>query len=295
MLRICYCIILSIMNRSIFLYDYWREKSSQLKQKFLNSDPFSHVIFDDFLPVAVAEKLLLEFPHPNIEKWNHYYHFNTKKLASKDLSGFGAVTQELIGELNSASFLKFLEEVSGIKGLIADKDLEGGGLHQIEQGGYLNIHADFTVHPHNHNWKRRLNLIIYLNKDWKEGYGGHIEFWKKDMKTCAVKVLPIFNKAVLFATDKDSFHGHPEPLNCPLGNSRKSIALYYFTLEINPEMNSTNFKSRPSDSFYKSVAIYIDKKMLRVYDLSKRIFGFDDKTATKILKFLHRSKSKPPS
>ena len=96
------------------------------------------------------------------------------------------------------------------------------------RGGRLGIHADFNRHPR-FDLDRRLNLLVYLNKDWREEYGGHLELWNRGMTHCEVKILPVFNRVVLFSTTDFTYHGHPDPLACPEGMTRKSLALYYYT------------------------------------------------------------------
>ena len=133
---------------------------------------------------------------------------------------------------------------------MSDPHLEGGGLHEIKSGGVLKIHTDFNRHPFL-NLDRRINVLIYLNKNWLESYGGHLEFWNKDMSKCEKKISPSFNTIAIFSTTDFSNHGHPNPLNCPKEISRKSIALYYFSsgrpkneiLETHTK-NRTYFKSR---------------------------------------------------
>ncbi len=155
-----------------------------------------------------------------------------------------------------------MSRLIGVDGLIADPSLEGGGLHQSTTGGFLNIHADFTVHPHNRKWQRRANILLYLNDDWKPEYGGDLELWSADMKECVEKVAPVANRVLIFTTDGTSFHGHPEPMPCPEGVARRSLALYYFTLEEDPVVRSTEYRARPGDGFH-SVMIYADKQLLR--------------------------------
>ena len=130
--------------------------------------------------------------------------------------------------MNSHPVLQFLEKLTGIGGLIPDPSFAGGGCHQIEPGGKLQVHVDFNkLQPA--NLDRRINLLIYLNKDWKEEYGGHFELWDAEGKACVKRVLPLFNRCVVFSTTQTSYHGHPHPLTCPEGWTRKSIALYYYT------------------------------------------------------------------
>jgi Rps23 Pro-64 3,4-dihydroxylase Tpa1-like proline 4-hydroxylase len=124
--------------------------------------------------------------------------------------------------------LGFLQELTGIEGLIPDPYFIGGGLHQIMPGGFLEVHADFNRHT-KLKLDRRLNVLLYLNHDWKEEYGGHFELWNKDMSAMVHKILPLFNRMAMFSTTSTSFHGNPTPVACPPGGSRKSIAVYYYT------------------------------------------------------------------
>jgi hypothetical protein len=139
---------------------------------------------------------------------------------------FGKFTRDLLREFNSPGCLQFLETLTGIGNLMPDPYFEGGGLHQIEPGGFLKVHADFNWHPRL-RLDRRLNLIVYLNQDWREEYNGHLELWDRSMSLAVRKVLPVFNRAVVFSTTSWAYHGHPEKLACPPGQTRKSLALYY--------------------------------------------------------------------
>jgi len=178
-----------------------------------------------------------------------------------------------------------LSELTGIEGLIADEGMEGGGLHQSLRGGYLNVHADFTVHPLHPTWRRRVNLLLYLNERWPPEYGGALELWSKDMRRCVSKIEPLGNRAVIFNTESDSFHGHPDPLQCPAGESRKSLALYYFTVESRPMVRSTEYRARPGEG-WRAVPIYLDKQLLRMYDRTKRSLGLSDARLDRWLRHL---------
>ena len=126
--------------------------------------------------------------------------------------------------------MAFLEKLTGIAGLIPDPHLRGGGLHEIRRGGSLGVHADFNFYKRL-NLFRRLNLLLYLNENWSEEWGGHLELWDRTGKRCMQRIAPIFNRAVIFDTSNFSYHGHPHPLECPDNRSRKSLALYYYTVE----------------------------------------------------------------
>jgi 2OG-Fe(II) oxygenase superfamily len=225
--------------------------SSALREVYASNQPFPHVVLDNFLDdPAILDAILEEFPKPGQIKWQTFDKKTEVKLANRDESQMGAVTRHLLHQLNSSAFCGFLEDLTGIQGIIPDPHFEGGGLHQIQKGGLLKIHADFNWHERL-RLDRRINAIIYLNKNWKEEYGGHLELWKTDMSACGQKVLPIFNRMVIFSTTSDSYHGHPEPLTCPEGWTRKSLALYYYSngRPASEKRNShtTIFQARPHE------------------------------------------------
>jgi Rps23 Pro-64 3,4-dihydroxylase Tpa1-like proline 4-hydroxylase len=143
-----------------------------------------------------------------------------------------------------------LGQLTGIDDLIVDAQLLGGGVHLVKPGGVLRVHADFRRHL-SYNLERRLNLLLYMNPDWREEYGGHLELWDREMKTCVERVLPIANRCVVFNTTDDSYHGHPRPLACPEGMLRCSIALYYYTADrpnqVDGRVHSTAWQLLPEE------------------------------------------------
>ena len=215
-------------------------------QKFQEAKPFPHLVLPDFEVGYIAEELAKNFPTPDSIPWYHYDNPLEKKLAMDRLEVLPEPHASALRRFNSPVMLEWLRRVTGIEGLIPDNSYRGGGCHQILPGGKLDIHEDFNVHPIT-GLHRRLNAILFLNKDWKEEYGGHLELWNKEMTEPVVRILPTFNTLVVFATDCDSYHGHPEPLTCPEGMTRKSMAAYYYTKPINEKAHSTIYKRRPQD------------------------------------------------
>lgn len=210
--------------------------------------PFPHVVLDNLFPDEVLENILKEFPQ-NTEEWNTYSDTKQdKKFSCEDVDRMGPHTRQFLYECNSSLFIGFLELLTGITGLIPDPHYRGGGMHQTIHGGHLGIHADFNIYKRLGLY-RRINMIIYLNKDWNESYGGALELWNHDMTVCEKSIPPVFNKTVIFNTDAHSYHGHPDPLNTPEDVSRKSLALYYYTSyrseSIAKKAHTTIFKKRP--------------------------------------------------
>lgn len=222
--------------------------AESLRVEYSQGDPFPHIVIDGFLPEPILHRVLEEFPDAAHSLWERRATKNSLKLSCNNLDDLGTNTQLVLEQLNSRTMLRFLERLTGIEHLIPDALFEGGGLHQILPGGFLKIHTDFNKHPE-WNLDRRLNAILFLNQDWSEDYGGHFELWDRTMTACRRKVLPVFNRLVVFSTNETSYHGHPDPLRCPSGMSRKSIATYYYT-NGRPDddripAHSTIYKPRP--------------------------------------------------
>ena len=228
-----------------------KEISQSKKKEYINAAPFPHIVLDNFFKDSILDIVLKEFPN-NLDKVG--YQFKTKveqkKYTLNKSSLLSDNTNNFINFLNSQIFLEFIQELTDIKEkLQADPYLEGGGLHELRNDGFLNIHADFNKHP-SLNLDRRLNVLIYLNRNWQEEFGGNLELWDKNMTICKKKIIPIFNRMVIFSTTDFSYHGNPDKIKCSVGESRKSIAMYYYsngrpTNEKKLGNHSTIFRKRP--------------------------------------------------
>jgi hypothetical protein len=276
----------------VFPYERWTAQLPALHSRYNSAGPFPHIVLDDFASAPFLDECVGAFPSPKSAEWVAYKHVNEKKQAITEKGRIQPVLQSMVDAFQSPRFVEFLGGLTGIQGLLADEAMEGGGLHQVERGGYLNIHADFTVHPKKLHWRRQVNLILYLNKDWQDVYGGHLELWDPGMTKCWHKIAPVFNRAVIFNTYSDAFHGHPDPLECPEETSRKSLALYYFTEEAKPLVRSTEYRARPGDR--GKALIYLDNLALRAYGIAKRRLGISDRTIGRVLKVVDRVRGRPP-
>ena len=273
--------------------DQLEQNVERMRADYQSAAPYPHIVIDDFIEPGAIKSAIEEFPPLEPERWNNYLHINERKFSNTDPSTWGPTLRRILDELNSPRFVQFVGNLLGVDNLIPDPSLEGGGLHQSERDGFLNIHTDFTVHPHNRTWQRRANILLYLNEDWKPEYGGDLELWSADMKECVKKVSPIANRVLIFTTDAISFHGHPEPTRCPEGMARRSMALYYFTIEDDPLVRSTDYRSRPGDGA-RGILIFADKQMLRAYDWAKRHLGISDQFASRLLAYRDRFRRKDP-
>jgi len=199
-------------------------------QSYRDASPFPHVVIDKFLDPDLLRRVADEFSALDRATWHQTANPLERKSSNETEATFGPLTRRVFAALNSGAFLTFLEQLTGIEGLIADPHLRGGGLHEIRRGGLLGVHADFNHYKRLNVW-RRLNLLVYLNTEWDGSWGGHLELWDRDGKACVERIAPTFNRAVIFDTSNRSYHGHPHPLDCPEHQSRKSLALYYYTVD----------------------------------------------------------------
>jgi Rps23 Pro-64 3,4-dihydroxylase Tpa1-like proline 4-hydroxylase len=195
---------------------------------YRHAEPFPSIVIDDFVPLSVTDRCVAEFPSRE-EAWDLYTDAgNSLKLAISDQTRMGPFTRQLIAEFNGGVMIDFLEQLTGIDGLVPDPHLVGGGMHQLNPGGFLKVHADFNLHERL-KLDRRINVLLYLNRDWRDEYGGHLELWTADMGRCARRIAPIAGRIVVFNTTDTSFHGNPSPVACPEGMARRSLAFYYYT------------------------------------------------------------------
>jgi Rps23 Pro-64 3,4-dihydroxylase Tpa1-like proline 4-hydroxylase len=221
---------------TILDYDYLRTAMAERSEDYQNADPFPHIAVDNFLPASVVDRIHPLFPAPRVRAGQEDRSQDMsdgapaqfrKRWISREQAVDVAI-RRIYWELNSGPFIQILEQMSGIDNLLPDPFLMGGGIHQTEPGGFLRMHADFNRHP-KLKLDRRLNLLIYFNRDWPEEYGGHLELWSQDMGRCVKEIAPTAGRCVIFSTTSRSWHGHPRPLACPQGDTRKSLALYYYT------------------------------------------------------------------
>jgi hypothetical protein len=208
--------------------------TDELRQKFQTARPFKHVIIEDFFVEDFCELLLSQFPDFKDKDAVDENQALGKKAVVQSVKKIGSAYNTLDQMVQSDAFLQLVSEITGIKNLLYDPHYIGGGTHNNLDGQELDPHVDFTHHPITSH-HRRLNLIVYLNKEWHKAWGGHIEFHKNPRlhpdQDDIISVKPLFNRAVIFETNNISWHGFPQ-INLPQNKkhlSRKSFALYYYT------------------------------------------------------------------
>ena len=241
----------------------------ELRPSFHNKKPFKYVVFEGFFLPEKGQEILENYPGILDGVWDGTTYIDQRNKYQKTKFETATLFDRVFKELNSDEFTKWLTNLTGIEDIIADPTLLGGGLHQSINGAYLNVHIDYNLH-HNTKQHRRLNVLVYMNPEWREDFGGQLELWdfSGDRERCLESVAPTFNRAVIFETNEISFHGHPKPLRTPEHLTRKSIATYYYTdtrpqAEIAPEHNTiyvnTEGSSGQARRFSSGVRAFLER------------------------------------
>jgi Rps23 Pro-64 3,4-dihydroxylase Tpa1-like proline 4-hydroxylase len=243
-------------------FGHWINKIDNLKSQFVTAEPFQHIIIDDFLNDKYIEKLTELFPN-DYEKWHKYenpievkYAFDNINILSEDLKNYFYI-------LSTKMFIDKIQKLTGINDLEYDEYLHGAGLHSHTTNGRLSIHLDYEKHPYSGK-ERRINIILFLSKEWKNEWNGANELWDKDISKCVVKTNVKFNRAIIFKTNDISWHGVPEKILCPNNIYRNSLAYYYVsplnTIKSDNEYRQkAKYAKRPNDKY--------DENMEKLYKI----------------------------
>lgn len=202
---------------------------------FEDTQPFPHVVWDDFWDDETLGEILAEWPADDDERWENMATKNVIKSTVFEREKCGPDTQGFYEFLEDRDWIRSLEKLSDLHGLV----LGYAGLHYIKPGGYMKMHSDFNWHPQL-NLMRTLNVNIYLNKDWEPEHKGELELWNADMTECVQKIPPLYNRTVIMKCSETAFHGHPDPQY----GYRKSFAAYYFSPGKPENVHGTIYRKR---------------------------------------------------
>ena len=207
----------------------------KLANVYASNIPFPHIVLKNLWDESQLSLVAQECQ--SCTDWDEEKQFvgATGKRSFSTIAKLPVNVRMLINFCNSPVFLSELEILTGEDGLIPDPYLYGGGIHSTLNNGFLKLHTDFNWHQRLKLY-RRLNVLIYLNKEWNKSWGGELELAvsRNGKLSSELYITPDFNKTVIFTTTDKSFHGHPDPMKLPAGVSRNSIALYYY-LSVKPE------------------------------------------------------------
>ena len=204
---------------------------NNLSQSFLESKPFNHIVIDNFFVDSFARNIFDDMPEYEENSDAKYDNPVEKKRTVQNWTKFPKNIYKAATYLVNQEFTGYLQQLTQQKDLMPDFGLHGGGIHMHKTGDYLNTRLDYNIHP-KLDMKRKLNLIVYLNPNWQESWGGNLGLWSHDEETDQPKELiksvpPLFNRAVIFDTTQNSWHGVTEGIFAPDGEYRKSLAFYY--------------------------------------------------------------------
>ena len=230
-------------------------KGERLSSEYKKNKPFPNIVIDNFFNQKTYKVIHDNFPNPNSKIWKEPTNLNTvRKMVTKrgklNLKEylFSDTQRRILMELNSSLFLSFLERLTGIQGLLPDPYFAEASFACAKDGGYLNMHADFS-HQDKTKLERRVNVLIYLNNDWKKSYNGNLNLYNKNRKLIK-KIYPIANRFLAFTTSDHSYHGYPDRIKCGLNKFRKSINMYYYSMpRIKRKKNRVIFPGDPNFKF----------------------------------------------
>lgn len=232
----------------------WVNNLDKINNEYKNAKPFEHIIIHNFLNIEYANLIYDKFP-TNFDNWHKYYNPIEIKYANDDINNMDENIKKLFYILSTDEILNIFSKISGVENLEYDPYLHGAGLHAHPRNGRLHMHLDYEKHPYIDK-ERRLNLILYLSKNWNEEWNGQTELWNKDMTECVKKSPVIFNTAIMFKTNEISWHGLPEKIKCPKNIYRKSLAFYYIT-NIVTQKNDNKYGN--DGSGYRTKATFVKR------------------------------------
>lgn len=247
----------NINNSDTKIFGDWIKNCDMLSEEFQTAKPFPHILIDNFLRDDIADKISSEFP-PLSDKWWSYHNPIEVKYVYDFIQNLSPALRNVFYALASPEIVNKMRIITGISTLTYDQYLHGAGIHTHPRNGRLMMHLDYEKHPYTAS-KRRLNIILYLSKNWKPEWNGATELWNKDMSKKVVQSDVIFNRAIIFQTNEESWHGLPEKITCPKGVLRKSLAFYYVSpLDVKANKDKTGvgldgyrtkacFVTRPTD------------------------------------------------
>jgi Rps23 Pro-64 3,4-dihydroxylase Tpa1-like proline 4-hydroxylase len=206
-----------------------QEIAAARAEEYRCARPFPHIQLDGLFAEDLLDQAIAELPI--VARWARYDTANERKVVCSDVSAFGPAGETLVHALNSAPFVRFLERLTGLHGLIPDPHLHAAGYMKVPPGGFLGLHYDFSTQQEL-RLDRRINVLLYLNRDWRTEWGGQLELHSNDpldsQGHLAVDIEPLFNRLVIFNTP-EALHGHRRPIACPPDRARLCLSWYYYT------------------------------------------------------------------
>lgn len=251
-------------------FDFLNENKEELRKNYLLAKPFPYLVIDNFCNAAMIESLYKKIPE--LKNKSRDYMFAKNKFEKSNYKELGREFEELYNDLISEQMNQFLSFIAN-ENVFVDPDNHGGGLHQGKQNSFLDMHLDFNYHPLKKSWYRNMNLLLYLNKNWKPEYKGHLKL--VDLRTNEEKELEVpFNRMIIQQTRAYTLHGY-EKTNFPENTYRTSVATYAYTIH-----KHIIEKPRTTDWFVKNGSP-VKKAIAKIYGPAVKIknYFFGSRTA----------------
>lgn len=205
-------------------FSFLNENKERLRLDYLLAKPYPYLVIDNFCDKDKAIAMYNKIPELNNKSRD--YIFANNKFEKSNYKELGIEFEELYANLISSKMNDFLSFISN-ENVFVDPDNHGGGLHQGKKNSFLDMHLDFNYHPLKKGWYRNMNLLLYLNKDWKPEYKGHLKL--VDLRTGEEKELEVpFNRMIIQQTRAYTLHGYDQT-NFPDHVYRTSIATYAYS------------------------------------------------------------------
>lgn len=205
-----------------------RNDSELLHQQYILGQPYPHLVIDDLFDAEILDRIVTEFPKADNQDWIAWNTNHENKATSRGITGLSMFTQIFSLWLSSMEFIEEIKRITRIDDLVPDPLFFGAGLHEMHRQGWLEVHADYTKHPVM-PLTRRINLLIYLNRDWDPAWGGDLELWDAPKPTQKTGYPCLFNRTIIFPTTSKTLHGVPNRLSCPSDRTRKLLSIYYWS------------------------------------------------------------------
>ena len=252
-----------ISKNSVFKYfGNWTNNIEELREKFINAKPFEHIVIDEFLENEYAEEVFKLFPNLD-NTWHEYKNPIEVKYAFDNINYLPDQLKNYYYYLSTPEIINIIGEITNINNLEYDEYLHGAGVHLHPKYGRLNIHLDYEKHPYSGK-ERRLNIILFMSKEWNTNWNGANELWNSDVTRCIAKTDIKFNRAILFKTNDISWHGLPDKIICPDNIFRKSLA-YYYVSPLNTQKNENQYRKKAK--FIKHPDDTFDENMEKLYNI----------------------------
>jgi Rps23 Pro-64 3,4-dihydroxylase Tpa1-like proline 4-hydroxylase len=223
--------------------------AAEVRREYEQASPWSHVVLSGLFPDELIDRAAQE----SLEIQSSQLSVTADRNQMKDeTGGVGPIGAEILRQLEQPAFIDFVSQVTGIADLVADPSHQWAGLHRTPPGGFTLVHRDFRAHPVT-QLHHRVNVLLYLNRDWPQEYGGTLELWPSDMRAVGKSIRPLANTLVLFETNDQTLHGLPDPVACPPDQARLALACYYYTAAPRPRdvpVRRPVYARRPQDGFF---------------------------------------------